>query len=186
MPIGPENDPAFQPIGRWAEVDVARWGTEGGDYSDDRRYRWSFRRRWGPGGSVCWVGLNPGTGDSDGKPRPTLRKMVAWTQRWGGGEIVIVNLFAFRTTNPKELYTAARDGIDIVGDRNDEAIRTATADAFRTAAAWGAHGRLLDRGAAVAGLVPRPVCLGVTRRGEPRHPLYVALATEPIAYRRTL
>jgi len=186
MPRGPDNDPVFEKVGSGVLPDVAAWGVEGGDYSDDGRYRWSFRRRWGPGGSVCWVGLNPGTGDSDGKRRPTLRKMVAWTERWGGGEIIIVNLFAFRTTNPKELYAAARAGIDVIGHRNDDAIRTAEGGAMRTVAAWGADGRLLDRGAAVDGLLSRPVCLGVTRRGEPRHPLYVALATEPIAYRRTL
>ena len=119
MPLGSDNDAAFEPIGQRADLDVARWDADGGAYSADGRYRWSFRRRFGPGGTVCWVGLNPGTGDSDGKPRPTLRKMVAWTQRWGGGEIVIVNLFAFRTTNPKDLYAATRQGIDIVGDGVD-------------------------------------------------------------------
>jgi hypothetical protein len=159
---------------------------EGGDYSDDGRYRWSFRRRWGPGGSVCWVGLNPGTGDSDRKPRPTLRKMVAWSQRWGGGEIVIVNLFAYRTTKPKELYGAVREGIDIIGHRNDQAIRDATRGAMRTVAAWGAHGRLLNRSALVVDMLDQPVCLGTTRHAEPRHPLYVPLATEPAAYRGTL
>ena len=119
---------------------MARWGTDGGEYSDDGRYRWSFRRRFGPGGSVCWVGLNPGTGDSDGKPRPTLRKMLSWTKRWSGGEIVFVNLFAFRTTDPKALYASARAGIDVVGWWNDEVIRVATSSAIRTVAAWGAHG----------------------------------------------
>ncbi|MDQ1489796.1 MAG: hypothetical protein QOJ23_2310 [Actinomycetota bacterium] len=72
--------------------------------------------------------------------------MVAWTQRWGAGEIVIVNLFAYRTTKPKELHAAARDGIDVVGDGNDEAIRDATTGATRTVAAWGAHGRPPRRG----------------------------------------
>ena len=182
MPVGPANDPVFEPIGGLAGLDVARWGTEGGDYSADGRYRWSFRRRFGPGGSVCWVGLNPATGDSDGKPRPTLRKMVAWTKLWGGGEIVIVNLFAFRTTDPEALKAAARDGVDVIGSQNDEAIRAATSSAMRTVAAWGAHGRLLDRGVTVAHLLDAPVCLGLTRRGEPRHPLYVPGTTEPVPF----
>jgi hypothetical protein len=108
--------------------------------------------------------------------------MVAWSQRLGAGEIVIVNLFAYRTTKPKELHAAARDGIDVVGDRNDQAIRDATTGAMRTVAAWGAHGWLLGRGALAVGLLDQPLCLGTTRRGEPRHPLYVPQATEPVAY----
>jgi len=49
-----------------------------------------------------------------------------------------------------------------------------------TVAAWGAHGRLLDRGAIVGGL-DQPSVWG--RRGEPRHPLYVPRVTEPTAYK---
>jgi hypothetical protein len=84
--------------------------------------------------------------------------------------------------NPKELYAAARAGIDIVGDRNDEAIRRATSGAMRTVAAWGVHGRLLDRATVVVDLLQEPLCLGLTRHGEPRHPLYVPTVTEPIAF----
>jgi hypothetical protein len=52
--------------------------------------------------------------------------------------------------------------------------------AMYTVAAWGAHGRLLDRGAIVGGL-DQPSVWG--RRGEPRHPLYVPRVTEPTAYK---
>ncbi len=47
------------------------------------------------------------------------------------------------------------------------------------------NGRLLDRGALVTGVLDQPLCLGTTRRGEPRHPLYVAQATEVIPYATT-
>lgn len=50
------------------------------DYSPDGLYRWSYERRWAPGGTLCWVGLNPGTGDRDAGPRPTLRRVVAWAK----------------------------------------------------------------------------------------------------------
>src|SRR3954470_5288482 len=77
-------------------MDVSGWGEQGGVYSSDRRYRWSFSRQWGDGSMACWVCLNPGTGDTDRKPRPTLRKMVAWSLRWQCGGIIIVNLFGYR------------------------------------------------------------------------------------------
>jgi hypothetical protein len=54
---------------------------------------------------------------------------------------------------------------------------------MRTVAAWGTHGRLLNRSAVVADMLDEPLCLGTTRHGEPRHPLYVPLATKPAAYR---
>jgi hypothetical protein len=132
------------------------------------------------------VGLNPATGDSDGKPRPTLRKMVTWSHRWGGGGIIIVNLFGYRATQPRDLYRAVAAGIDIVGSGNDQALLEATSSAQLTVAAWGAHGRLQGRGAAVTSILHDPVCLGVTRVGEPRHPLYVPSSTEPIDYAHPL
>jgi hypothetical protein len=45
-----------------------------------------------------------------------------------------------------------------------------------TVAAWGTHGRLLDRSSTVRSLLANLDCLGTTKGGEPRHPLYV-LAT---------
>jgi hypothetical protein len=124
-------------------VDIAR-------YSDDNFYRWSFERRWGDGSLLCWVGLNPGTGDTDGRPRPTLRKVVAWARRLGLDGVLVVNLFAYRTTDPKGLRRA---DVDIIGDRNDEALRSATDSCALTLAAWGAGGSLHGRGAVVATLL---------------------------------
>ena len=163
-----DADPQFRPVAK---------------YSPDLLYRWWWEERWGDGPYVCWIGLNPGTGDTDGKPRPTLRRMRAWTEGLGHSALVIVNLFAFRTTYPKELRAAARDGIDIIGDENDETIREWSSGAAATVGAWGAGGRLLCRGAQVAAMVPDLLCLGLTGRGEPRHPLYVPSTVETIGYR---
>jgi hypothetical protein len=92
-----------------------------------------------------------------------------------------LNLFAYRATDPKALRLA---GVDVVGGGNDEALRWASSIAGRTLAAWGAGGRLRRRGQAVTPLLEDPLCLGVTRRGEPRHPLYVPQSVTPIPYRR--
>ena len=141
-------------------------------YSDDGRYRWWFRRSWADRPGLCWVGLNPSTGDTTGRPRPTLRKVVARANAMGLGSVTVVNLFAWRCTRPRDLWAAAKRE-DVIGAENDDVIRKASEDAAVTLAAWGAHGRLLGRGASVLPLLHAPVCLGVTARGEPRHPLYV-------------
>ena len=149
-------------------------------YSPDGVYRWWFERRWSPGASLCWVGLNPGTGDTDQGPRPTLRRVVSWAQREGCAAVVVVNLFSFRSTDPKALRNAQ---VDIVGDQTDQAIRDASARARVTLAAWGGNRVIGSRSQAVMGLLNDPVCAGTTKSGEPRHPLYVAEATPLVPYR---
>lgn len=164
-------------------LDVSSWGEQGGDYSLDGKYRWSFEKCWSSGPLICWIGLNPGTGDSEKRRRPTLERMVWWSKRLSGGGIVIVNLFGYRTTYPAELREAARRGVDIVGVRNDVVIDDAVQRAAITVLAWGRRGSLLERGAVVAERVPDPFCLGLTATGEPRHPLYVPMDTEVRPYR---
>ncbi len=148
---------------------------EAGDgyrYSTDHTYRYEFRRRWddGSGKTVAWVMLNPATGDTDGKGRPTLRRIVGFSKQWGYGGLAIVNLFAYRATKPADLEAAP----DPVGPDNDATILRVTDDAELVVCAWGHHGALHGRSREVVAMLDDPMCLGTTRRGEPRHPLYVA------------
>jgi hypothetical protein len=141
-------------------------------YSPDMTYRYAFGRWWGAEDLTTtdvWVLLNPATGDTERRRRPTLERCIARSRAAGRTGLVIVNLFARRHTDPKALRVVA----DPIGPANDVAIRLLTATAPRAIAAWGAGGRLHDRSRAVAPLLDRPVCLGTTSRGEPRHPLYV-------------
>lgn len=140
------------------------------EYSDDGRYRWWYERRWSPGPTLCFVGLNPSTGDTDGKQRPTLGKVVGWARREGCGAVVVVNLFAFRATKPDALFGA---DIDIVGERTSEIIRQRSAEAKVTLAAWGADPRAQTRAREVLPLLTDPKCAGKTKAGGPRHPLYI-------------
>jgi hypothetical protein len=151
-------------------------------YSDDGRDRWWYERRWAEGPALCWVGLNPSTGDTSGRPRPTLRKVVARAAEAGHSAVIVVNLFSWRATKPSDLARAAAEH-DIVGDRTDEIIAAVSERAGLTLAAWGTHGSLQDRGRVVAEMLHRPLCLGRTKGGQPRHPLYVAATTPLVPYR---
>lgn len=113
--------------------------------------------------------LNPATGDTEKRRRPTLDKCIARSRAAGRSGLVIVNLFAYRHTDPKTLRRAE----DPVGPANDDALRVLTTAAPRTIGAWGNGGSLHHRSAAVAPLLDSPLCLGTTGTGEPRHPLYV-------------
>lgn len=54
--------------------------------------------------------LNPATGDTERRRRPTLERCISLPRASGHTGLVIVNLFAFRDTNPRNLRTA-RDAV---------------------------------------------------------------------------
>lgn len=148
--------------------------------SDDGVYRYSLTRRWADGPSVRWVMLNPSTADAE-VDDPTIRRCVSFARRWGYGSIVVHNLFALRATDPREL----RQHPDPVGPDNDAVLRGERhlpGEVAVTVCAWGAHAAAVDRGRAVLALLEdarvHPFALGLTAAGHPRHPLYVAGATE--------
>lgn len=148
-------------------------------YSTDMFYRYAFARWWGDedvSRSVVWVMLNPSTGDTDGKKRPTLERAVARSRQWHATGIVVVNLFAYRGTDPAVLTST----VDPIGPANDHTLELLTARALMTVAAWGSKGGLRKRSTEVRPLLTSALCLGTTKRGEPRHPLYVNQTTPAI------
>ncbi len=136
-------------------------------------YRYSLARRWEPDGTTAlWVMLNPSTADATTND-PTIRRVVGFSRRWGLAAAVVVNLFALRATNPVELRAVSNP----VGPECDEHILGALSVADAVIAAWGAvHPHLREREAAVKELLADNAsvveCLGVTKNGSPRHPLY--------------
>jgi len=117
-----------------------------------------------------FIMLNPSTADAS-TDDPTIRRCSAFARSWGFGAMEVVNLFAYRATDPREL----RHTPDPVGADNDRNIVVAANRAHLIVAAWGCHGEHLGRGADVASMVGREQLhtLGVTKSGEPKHPLYL-------------
>jgi hypothetical protein len=109
--------------------------------------------------------LNPSTADAH-HDDATIRRCIGFARSWGFGGVEIVNLFAYRARDPRELLRVA----DPVGPRNARFIQMAIARAALVVLAWGAHPSV-SRRAALS--LPRARCLGLTRAGHPRHPLYL-------------
>ncbi len=129
---------------------------------------------------VLFVMLNPSTADEH-RDDPTLRRCIGFAKQWGFRRVDVCNLFAYRSSSPRVLRTA----VDPVGPLNDGVLREVAAEAALTVVAWGADGKLGRRGDYVAATVLRKralYCLGRTRSGEPRHPLYVPRSAELIRY----
>jgi len=151
-----------------------------------RMYRLALRRRWCDGATCCFIMLNPSTADED-LDDPTIRRCINFARSWGYSGLMVLNIFALRATDPKELSRAYNP----VGIFNDSAIfeHTRAESCDLIVAAWGAH-RVKghwNRGEQVVGLIGRPLyCLGKTKAGHPRHPLYVSADTQPILYREAV
>lgn len=128
---------------------------------------------------LVWVMLNPSTAD-DTVDDPTIRRVIGFTDREGCAALDVVNLWAMRATDPKALR-AALDAGGSVDDsaRQESAWVRSIAPARTVVAAWGAfdHPAMAARIDHVLGIAKRfgtpVVCLGTTKGGAPRHPLYV-------------
>jgi hypothetical protein len=140
-------------------------------------YRYILRRAWlfGDGRCACWIMLNPSTAN-EREDDQTVRKCIGFTSRLGLSGLVVLNLYALRATNPRELW----DADDPVGRLNDrvmwDALQTSAARNWPVICAWGAHARperVADVTRLLRSVIEQPRCLGVTRAGQPRHPLYV-------------
>ncbi len=146
-------------------------------FSDDMVYRYGLMRRWGPGPMVLFILLNPSTANAILND-PTVRRCIAFAKAWGYGGLYIVNLFALRSTDPRELRRAR----DPIGAQNDDALSSYAEFSELHVAAWGVHGALKERGRAVRdtlGVLGYQLHhLGLTQGGHPRHPLYLPKSTE--------
>ena len=147
-------------------------------FSPKRLYRYSLVSIVGTEKKIClFICLNPSTADET-RDDNTVRRCKSYAKQWGYGVFSIANIFAYRATNPKELYKANNP----IGLDNDRYIRESAECADLIVAAWGNHGQYLDRGRHVLTMlreVRKPVhTLGLTRSGQPRHPLYLAKDTE--------
>jgi hypothetical protein len=135
-------------------------------------YRYSLTRTWNRRlKPAVWCLLNPSTAD-DTRNDPTVRRLIGFSAGWGYGGLILVNLFALRSTDPSALYSHP----DPIGPDNGATLRNAAAINNEVIAAWGIHGNCRSRGLLVARAlraVPgcRVLCLGKTLDGSPKHPL---------------
>ncbi|RMH11354.1 MAG: DUF1643 domain-containing protein [Planctomycetota bacterium] len=148
------------------------------------QYRYTLSRRWSQGPRrACFCLLNPSTADAR-RNDPTVRRCIGFAQEWGFDALEVVNIFALRATDPREL---ARHPAPI-GPGNDRAIRRAAHRADFVVLGWGAHGSRFDRGRQVAQMLQihcQLHCLGLTAEGHPKHPLYLPRSTQPIPFPHT-
>ncbi len=129
-------------------------------------YRYRLSRTWAAGPTAAFVLLNPSTADAESDDR-TVTRCVKYAAGLGFGRLVVVNLFALRSSDPADLDAHPAP----VGPENDDHIAAACAAAETVICGWGNAGAKLGRAREVAGRLDAPLhAIGTTKAGHPRHP----------------
>ena len=98
------------------------------------RWRYRLTRQWNSGPQVVFIGLNPSTADAM-LDDPTIRRCMDFARRWGFHGLTMINAFAFRSTDPRQLLATP----DPIGPQNNRIIRNTCRNAPLIIAAWGNH-----------------------------------------------
>lgn len=142
-------------------------------YSDCGSYRYALTRESAPGARLLYVMLNPSTANET-RNDATVERCDRRARLLGFGAFRVVNLFAFRATDPRVLKAASAP----IGPDNDTVLHDGALWADRILCAWGTHGAHLGRDAQVERMLRQTGRdlwhLGLTRQGMPRHPLYIS------------
>jgi hypothetical protein len=178
------SDRLMEPIHRGTLFDQTPDVDEGSaEFSPCGLYRYTLRRAWGVAPPVLFVMLNPSTATAE-QDDPTIRRCIGFARQWGAGGLLVANLYALRSTDPRGLSAVP----DPVGPDNDSWIQRLAGTSLRVIVAWGAapgpdparpqRVRSVLRSVGVEELW----ALGLSRSGAPRHPLYMPKASSPVRW----
>lgn len=146
--------------------------------SECQRYRYELRRVWDPDLPVVnFVGLNPSKAD-DKIDDATITRCIGFAQRWGMGGLIMTNLFAWRATDPEEMWRQP----ERCGLRSNDHLILAAREAHRIVIAWGnlppaGVPRMLEVLSLLAEFDLQ--CFGKTGLGYPLHPVRLGYSVKP-------
>jgi hypothetical protein len=150
--------------------------------SDCGQYRTILTRIWEVSKPpMIMIGLNPSTADGT-KNDPTIVRNIGFARRENCGGLIMLNLSAYRSTNPKALkahHFGAGDNNRVLTDM----LRAVSCFGGKVVCAYGAHpltGETARWFVSMARHYGVPLyCLGRTKDRSPRHPLYIR-ADQPL------
>jgi hypothetical protein len=151
-------------------------------------YRYELRRTWDDTLPPYVSGmLNPSIADNV-IDDATIVRNVRRAAALGFGSLIVWNLGAGRATDPAEWKAMP----DPIGPENDDYVERILIECRErkgvAVVGWGTHGSFQDRDEIAIGIASRVgvalQCLGTTKDGHPRHPLYVARAQQLMPWRR--
>ena len=157
-------------------------------FSECRSYRWILKRELLSGKkTLVFIGLNPSKANSVNNDR-TLIRIINFCSRWNYKNVYVINLFGLISKSPFQLAKS----LDPIGEKND-LITMAALEFWRKNIncdlwlGWGDKGELNKRDRKVLKLIKNLsnlkstktnyskslLSLGLSKKGNPRHPLYM-------------
>ncbi len=158
-------------------------------FSEDFKYRYYLSRNWLGGNNkmLCFVMLNPSTADEK-ENDPTVHRCEQRARRGGYSGVAVLNLFALRSTDPQRLKSDPEPTGDWPNTKHlIDCLELAKKNEMHIICGWGTHGTLGDQDKYFLAWFDHcniePMCLGITKDGHPRHPLYLPYESVPIRLR---
>jgi hypothetical protein len=150
---------------------------KGAILSEDKLYRYQLSRMWDDSKPpILFIMLNPSTADADADD-PTIRRVIQFSTSWGHGGVYVANLYAFRSTDSKTLKTVD----DPIGKDNVSHIKHLIGIVDKVVYAWGNNQKEPKW---LSELVQTPYCIDLSKKGVPKHPLYLKSDLLPKIYMR--
>ncbi|MEO0782529.1 MAG: DUF1643 domain-containing protein [Pseudomonadota bacterium] len=138
------------------------------------------------GPAYAFIGVNPSTADAT-EDDATVRKWRGFVKRWGGAKFAVANLFSFRATDVRVLATCEHPNVPIISDKHIDAVMR-NADVI--VPCWGNSGKIprnlrprIGEILRIAFALGKPIkCFGLTKSGDPKHPLMLGYDTPLVDY----
>ncbi|WP_308689102.1 DUF1643 domain-containing protein [uncultured Streptococcus sp.] len=147
--------------------------------SKDKIYRYKLSRTWdSTKPTILFIGLNPSIADEN-VDDPTITRCINFAKDWGYGTLLMANLFAFRSTYPKDIYLID----DPIGKDNDHYLLECVTQSDLIVACWGNNGTYMNREKVIKELVPNLYCLQKNKNVNlPNHPLRLPRNIDPVPF----
>ncbi|MEE3035291.1 MAG: DUF1643 domain-containing protein [Bacteroidota bacterium] len=140
--------------------------------SDDRKHRYLLSRIWNQNNeNILFIMLNPSSADEDLDDR-TTKKIIRFSKKWGFGGLYICNLYTYRTSSPKKLFSLAKNKR---GSNKDE-IKKHAKKCSKVVYAWGNKEKVPSW---LNEMVLNPTYIELSKEGVPKHPLYLKSNLRP-------
>lgn len=146
----------------------------GATFSDCGKYRYDLWRRWDTRDPVLtFIMLNPSTADHTDNDA-TIERCQRRAIKMGFGGLRVVNLMAYRATDPTELKPLSRS--ERCGPENEKYLIQALQRSDAVVCGWGKDGDIgpvnwLKEQARRLNVILW--CLRTNKDGSPQHPLYI-------------
>lgn len=155
----------------------------GAVFTEDRNHRLYLWRRWNKEKPlVMFICLNPSTAD-ERRNDPTVRRCIGFASKWGYGGIFMCNVFTLVSTDPKKLNIETP-----IARRTSLAMHVIRKRCQKAVAGWGNLIMQVRDGEERVRQIKQELsplhCLGMTKQGHPRHPLYLPYSVELTAFNR--